>query len=87
MPSFPKNDDINQISNRIQLKIPSTVTEYKSIDTVIKEDDAVNYSIESFNSLEPSGILSHKLAMKSGSPILLLRNLKAPKLCNRIRFC
>ncbi|XP_044597781.1 uncharacterized protein LOC123274285, partial [Cotesia glomerata] len=82
----PKNDDVNKINDRIQLKIPGTFTEYKSIDTVTEENDAINYPVEFLNSLEPPGMPSHKLTLKIGSPILLLRNLNTPKLCNGTRL-
>lgn len=82
----PKNDDVNRINNKIQLKIPGAITKYKSIDTVVEEDEAVNYPVEFLNSLEPSGLPSHILTLKVGSPILLLRNLNTPKLCNGTRL-
>lgn len=82
----PKNDSVNTINDRIQLKIPGTITEYKSIDTVTEENDAINYPVEFLNSLEPPGMPPHKLRLKIGSPIILLRNLNAPKLCNGTRL-
>ncbi|UYV68898.1 hypothetical protein LAZ67_6001521, partial [Cordylochernes scorpioides] len=82
----PKNDDVNRINHKIQLKIPGAVTQYKSIDTVTEEDQAVNYPVEFLNSLEPPGMPPHVLSLKVGLPILLLRNLNTPKLCNRTRL-
>ncbi|XP_054711282.1 uncharacterized protein LOC129220874 [Uloborus diversus] len=82
----PKNDAVNRINNVIQLKLPGAIMEYKSIDTVIEEDQAVNYPVEFFNSLEPPVVPPHKLRLKIGSPILLLRNLNTPKLCNGTRL-
>ena len=82
----PKNDDVNRINHKIQLKIPGAVTQYKSIDTVTEEDQAVNYPVEFLKSLEPPGMPPHVLTLKVGSPILLLRNLNTPKLCNGTRL-
>ncbi|GFV57450.1 ATP-dependent DNA helicase [Trichonephila clavipes] len=54
----PKNDDVNRINNRIQLKIPGAVTEYKSIAIVMEENGAVNYPVEFLNcdTSRPGGI-------------------------------
>jgi ATP-dependent DNA helicase PIF1 len=82
----PKNDDVSKINNRVQMKIPGQATIYKSIDTVTEEDQAVNYRTEFLNSLEPAGMPPHILTLKIGSPILLLRNLNTPQLCNGTRL-
>lgn len=82
----PKNNDVNKINHQIQLKLPGEVVKYKSIDTVIDEEQAVNYPIEFLNSLEPSGMPPHILTLKVGSPLMLIRNLDPPKLCNGTRL-
>ena len=83
----PRNDSVNAINLQIQQELPGQVTSYKSIDTVVVDDHAVQYPTEFLNSLEPPGIPPHNLVLKIGSPIMLLRNLDAPRLCNGTRLC
>lgn len=82
----PKNVHVNAINHQIQEKLPGDVTTYKSVDTVMNQDEAVNYPVEFLNSLEPSGMPPHCLNLKVGSVIMLLRNMNPPKLCNGTRL-
>ncbi|CAF1641194.1 unnamed protein product [Didymodactylos carnosus] len=62
---------------------------YTSVDKVEceKGDDVANYPTEFLNSLTPSGMPSHKLKLKIGAFVMLLRNLNVHQgLCNGIRL-
>ncbi|CAG9791795.1 unnamed protein product [Diatraea saccharalis] len=59
---------------------------YTSIDTVMASDDSTAYPVEFVNSLELTGVPPHKLELKVGVPVLLMRNLDAPRLCNGTRL-
>ncbi|GFY24705.1 ATP-dependent DNA helicase [Trichonephila clavipes] len=59
---------------------------YNSIDIVSSCDDTTSYPVEFLNSLALSGVPSHKLELKVVVPVLLMRNLDAPKLCNGTRL-
>ncbi|GBP15269.1 hypothetical protein EVAR_92263_1 [Eumeta japonica] len=73
----PKNIHINAINFQIQAKLPGVVTTYKSIDSVMNQDEAMNYPIEFLNSLEPAGIPPHCLNLKKH--FLDLTTLKSSK--------
>lgn len=59
---------------------------YYSVDTVIEPEDSTTYPTEFLNSLSPRGLPPHQLKLKIGIPIILLRNLDPPKLCNGTRL-
>ena len=62
---------------------------YLSSDTPIsdQEEEANNYTPEFLNSLTPSGMPPHKLSLKCGAIVMLLRNLDIRKgLCNGTRL-
>ena len=67
-------------------KLPSQSKVYKSFDTIPDPTQAVHYPIEFLNSLEFPGVPSHFLELKVGAPIMLLRNLDPPRLCNGTRL-
>ncbi|XP_073039060.1 uncharacterized protein [Primulina eburnea] len=82
----PKNVDVDNINQMLIMKFPGEEKEYTSWDSV--EGDNHNlFQEEFFNSLCPSGLPSHKIILKVGSPIMLLRNV-APELglCNGTRL-
>lgn len=82
----PKNDKAAAINDILLKAFEGQAVEYKSFDSVIDTDDAVHYPVEFLNTLNPSGLPSHKLILKIGAPVMLLRNLNPPKLCNGTRL-
>src|SRR5210317_122926 len=76
----PKNIDVHEINNIVLTKIRDQAVLYKSVDTVLEPNEAVNYPSEFLNSIDLSGFPQHVLQLKIGVPIILLRNINTPKL-------
>lgn len=81
-----KNDTAGEINKILLSSFQAETMEYKSVNTVLEVDDAVHYPAEFLNSLNPPGFPPHILTLKIGTPIMLLRNLNPPKLCNGTRL-
>ncbi|KAK8956524.1 hypothetical protein KSP39_PZI001308 [Platanthera zijinensis] len=82
----PLNDDVTLLNDKcLNLLLGDEIT-YYSFDSV--DDDSSNlYPQEFLNSISPGTLPPHKLSLKKGSPIMLLRNLN-PRigLCNGSRL-
>ena len=72
-----------QINEAILDKLNGAPRTYFSDDSVVCDnpEEAANYPLEFLNSLTPSGMPPHKLRLKPGCVIMLLRNLD---ICNGI---
>ncbi|KAF2895043.1 hypothetical protein ILUMI_11133, partial [Ignelater luminosus] len=81
-----KNKDVDDLNYIIQNEIIATIHSFKSIDCVTNEDEATNYPIEFLNSLDVPGLPPHKLRLKVGSVVIMLRNINQPKLWNGTRL-
>ncbi|GBO23307.1 hypothetical protein AVEN_233949-1 [Araneus ventricosus] len=57
------------------------------IDTTCDINETDNHPTKFLNTLEPPGVPSHTLELKIEGPIILLRNLHPPSLCNGTRLC
>ncbi|KAJ8882920.1 hypothetical protein PR048_014759 [Dryococelus australis] len=75
----PKNDQVNDINTKILKIIPGDTTTHTHIR-------GCPLSSTILNSISTSGLLSHKIKLKIGVPIILLRNSNPPKLCNGTRL-
>lgn len=82
-----RNDTvIMDININIQERVPGNAVTYYSVDTVMDQHLAVMYPVEFLNRLEIPGFPSHKIDLKVGSPIIILRNINPPLLCNGTRL-
>ena len=80
-------EEANELNLECLQKLPSEETIISSIDTTINEDDTLRYPPEYINSLQASGMPPHRLCLKKGCIVMLLRNLNTKEgLCNGTRL-
>ena len=85
----PKNEEALNINEDILSRLPGEMKTYYSVDTAKCDDpsEALNYPVEFLNTLTPSGLPPHKLNLKIGAIVMLLRNLNTSRgLCNGTRL-
>ncbi|XP_076911459.1 uncharacterized protein LOC143569427, partial [Bidens hawaiensis] len=81
----PLNEVVREINKRMLTLFPGEQVEYLSSDSLAEcEDvsDAVDpqlYSLDLLNGLKMSGMPNHRLLLKVGVPIMLLRNINHKK--------
>lgn len=93
----PQNDEVNKMNESILSRIPGELFVSYSIDKATlngidksdarEEEATLRYSDEYLHSLTPSGMPPHKLKLKVGCIVMLIRNLSiADGLCNGTRL-
>jgi ATP-dependent DNA helicase PIF1 len=82
----PLNDDVNIINSDILKSVEGVESEYLSIDNMV-EDYVEEVSPEILNSYSLASFPKHRLTLKAGAVVILLRNLNlAQGLCNGTRL-
>ncbi|XP_076934857.1 uncharacterized protein LOC143601293 [Bidens hawaiensis] len=89
----PLNEVVQKINERMLALFPGDEVQYLSSDILAESEDisdAVDphlYSPDLLNGLKMSGMPNHRLVLKVGVPIMLLRNINHKKgLCNGTRL-
>ena len=83
----PRNDEVDGLNNACLEKLPGEEVVCSSIDSTIDINDMTRYPVEYINTLNPSGMPPHKLRLKQGAVVMLLRNLNIKSgLCNGTRL-
>ena len=81
------NKERHRINKAMVNMSPGEEVNLHSADSVDHEQDARSFSVEYVNTLEPTGLPTHKLQLKKGVPIMLIRNLDPSNgLCNGTRM-
>ena len=82
----PRNLDKDEINQDILDKVFAQKKVYLSIDRCIDQKDSMKYPVEFLNKLNPPDVPVHYLQLKVGVPVMLLRNMDPPMLCNGTRL-
>ncbi|XP_052622067.1 uncharacterized protein LOC128127551 [Lactuca sativa] len=89
----PKNEVVQEINDSLLKKFPRYEVEYLSSDSICESEfvhdqfDANLYSLDVLSGLKVSSLPNHKLVLKIGVPVMLLRNIDQKNgLCNDTRL-
>ncbi|KAL6662326.1 hypothetical protein ACP70R_000185 [Stipagrostis hirtigluma subsp. patula] len=88
----PTNDIADEVNAHVLSLVPGEEKEYLSCDSISKCTDAVEdadllYPIEFLNAITANNFPQHRILLKKGVPIMLLRNLSQTEgLCNGTRL-
>ena len=83
----PLNKTVTEVNREIVERLPGKHKKFRSIDRATDTDCANQYPVEWLNTIEESGVPPHKLRLKVGMPIMLMRNLVPSKgHCNGSRY-
>jgi len=89
----PRNVHVQEVNDRLLSLFPGDEYEYLSSDSICNSEDVQQgfnedmYSPDVLNGLKVSGLPNHRLALKVGVPVMLLRNIDQKKgLCNGTRL-
>ena len=85
----PKNEHSLKLNEQILSRFPGDASTYFSADSIECEDEEEQdtYQLDFVHSLTPSGMPPHRLNLKNGAVVMLLRNLDPSSgLCNGTRL-
>ena len=83
----PTNKQVDQLNDLITDSFPGCPVALLSSDDVVNPDDFQRYNVEYLNTLSTSGLPNHRLFLKPGMPLMLMRNLNPRMgLCNGTRL-
>ena len=83
----PTNKEVDTLNDVMQDFLSDTGIKLQSADTLENPEDAFRFNSEYLHTLRPNGFPQHILNLKSGMPIMLLRNINPRQgLCNGTRL-
>ena len=81
----PHNATVDGVNAAVLARLPGEVVTYDSVDTINDDDNEEHgppVPVEVLNAIDVSGTPSHRIQVKVGAPVVLMRNLDAPRTVN-----
>lgn len=83
----PTNRKVDTINDYLTDVLPGEKVSLLSADSLKEQEDPFRFNTELLNTLQPNGMPRHRIELKEGMPLRLLRNLNPKKgLCNGTRL-
>ncbi|KAL6581949.1 hypothetical protein OROMI_005963 [Orobanche minor] len=88
----PTNDIVDNINDYVMSLMPGNCKEYLSADSISQDDSDIGrlndvFSVEFLNTIKCSGLPNHRMVLKVGCMVMLLRNIDpSMELCNGTRL-
>jgi len=79
----PTNKEVNMLNECLEEKLPGLTDKFSSADTLQNNQDLLRFNQEYLHTLTPTGFPTHDIRLKTGMPLMLMRNLNPREgLCN-----
>ncbi|XP_076043669.1 uncharacterized protein LOC143026781 [Oratosquilla oratoria] len=81
----PTNNDVEIINEFVYNKVIGKEVVYTSVDVGCESIEGMDVQASVFNSMDSPSIPPHKLRLKEGAIVMVMRNICPPKICNGTR--
>ena len=72
------NGTVDEYNEYVVLNSPGVVITLKSVDSALSNSEGAGYPVEFINTLDPGCLPPHKLNIKTGVPLILIRTINPP---------
>ena len=80
------NKDVNSINRSVCDLLPGNYISCLSVDSIANKEHEDVFQPEFFNAIDEASLAPYHLRLKVGMPMMMLRNLDPPRICNGTRL-